>query len=266
MINLQDTLRILYYNGTSYVDYSTALSQVKGSQSATVELSTTSFLYVGYRKPLKNISLVVSTVSIISSVLSVSLLGNSNLNITDETQNLTRSGNLFWTNPLPAYTYTLENETLHWYKIASSVATSAITLQSVSRFFCDYVDVIAIMPALADINLFGSSTDIYNIIELSKENILQKLTNAGKLTQQSFVSIFDFSDVYELNKASAYDVVSQICLLLSDNENDKYEKLAKNYEKKSTEFLNTYYLSFDNSTDILNKSTIKQVKTGRLMR
>jgi len=266
MINIQDTLRILYYNGTSYVDYSTVLSQVKGSQTASIELSSTKFLYVGYRKPLKNLSLVLSTVSIVSTVLSVSSLGNADVVVTDETQNLTRSGNLFWTNPLPQYTYALQSETVYWYKISTSVATGTIVLQALSRFFCDYVDVIAIMPALSDTNLFGTTTEIYNIIELSKENILQKLTNAGKLTQQSFVSIFDFDNVYELNKASAYDTVAQICLLLSDNENDKYEKLAKNYEKKSSEFLNTFYLSFDNSTDVLNKSTIRQVKTGRLMR
>lgn len=265
MLNTQDLLTIYSYNGSTYTDLSVALNELKSDNTASITLSTTTVLYVGYRKKINNLSFVMTTLNSTANTLVVEAVGYGALVVIDETKNFTKLGNIFWTNP-DFTVSTINSKEMYWYKISASTTLSSITFEAITQYFCNVSDVKAILPQLSDANLFGNDKAIYNIIELSKENIIQKLTNKGILTKQSHVSIFDFTRIYELNKASSYDVVANICLLLSDNDGDKYEKLHKEYKAKAEEFLNTYFFSYENSTDVLNSSAIRQVKTGVFVR
>lgn len=223
MINRNVTRTIL--NGVETTAKTKSLSNVP----LTCALTTTTYLYLGFKQPFTTRYINLSVVNTNACTLAVSYWDGSAWtaveDLVDETNGFTQSGFISWLNfgqwdrksQTPIIAVGSENEAqldleYYWVRITTSVDMSATTaIQSVTNLFCHDTLMATYYPEiLSDTRYLPSNrTDFMEQYQAAKDHVVRRMRQMGKITDEG--DILDIVDVsVAAVHATAYIILNPI--------------------------------------------------------
>lgn len=267
----QDKLTILY----NTEDISENLYKVAGEQSISLDAST--YLYIGFRKPLSQLFCEIKTINSNDNTLVVEKWNGSwtAVNHADETQGLKESNFLFISDFANEAVTTVEGEELYWIRLSSDSITSSVELRMINLLLNSEEDLIDEEPDVAQFYPDAISSHIYSMIS-AKKYIMRKINNGGMNKYNSIdlryyqMNVFDVFDINELRECSTYYSLYKIYHNISEAD-DNYRQKALDYLEKfqsSFALFSDAKLSMDKEDDgeeseAENKESVQTVKLVR---
>lgn len=256
MIDKREKLKILYFDGTSFSDFSSKLAQMKDEFEVETILNSSSFLYVGFHKPIKNFYAAVFESSTSNEKLVFEIFKNGSweeVTATDETFAFKKSGFISLQEEMTEAT--INDETLYFIRISCS---SEITfkLSAISMLLCSIKDLEAVYPPISNEDFLLGKKSLHVAMELTKNNIIQHLRNKPTILKDDRrLAVFDLLDIQELRQAAAYKTVANVLRNNFNATDDKFYILSNDFFKKAEELLDVFYLTVDLEDDSIPKKT-----------
>ncbi|MCB0370141.1 MAG: hypothetical protein KDD45_12135, partial [Bdellovibrionales bacterium] len=220
MVNQNLKLTIIHNNDGTFEDLSFYAYDFS-KDSFDLQLLTTSYLYVGYYKPINSLYFAINTANTNSNTFTIEYYNGSSwdeLEATDDTVGLTRSGFINWDRNLTNDSLTsVDSKSKYWIRIKTSANHSATTnLQAINFVFCDDNDLKYEVPEITDINhLAGKTSHILTHVAVRNE-IIQTLNNKDlKHVNQTTglkedLTCWDILDANQLKQACVYLALAKI--------------------------------------------------------
>ena len=192
------------------------------------------------------------------------------LTIQDETLMFTQSGFIFFDKPKDTDNNNLwEANTINgikkfWLQLVPSVDFSVGTeVRGLSVLFSNDADLTRSRSNIVTKHAQGQQNDSWILKHVeARDEIIQRIRNAGNkkvkledidgegIFESKDITRFDFHDIDQLRQASKYFALTNIFRFeLSDEKDDKYELLARKYEKKASNAMNVFFLKIDFNDD-----------------
>lgn len=234
----QDKLTIIYNS----VNLSNELYKVDGSES--IILDPTTYLYVGFRKPISQLFIELETANTNDVDLIVEKYTDSwtEVDLNDETDNLNKSSLISMSDIEGESQVEVEGITENFIRISTSGATSAMLIRLINLMFSTADDLSEEEPYIDKFQPKTINSHIYSLIS-ARKYILRKINNGGSHKYNSTdlryynINQFDIFDVNELREASNYYALYKIYHNISDGLDDQYRQ-------KSIDYFNKYQSSF----------------------
>jgi hypothetical protein len=275
MLRIKEKLTILDDNNSVFTNYSTeALDYDRDTFTITLD-STTSYLYVGFYKPINTFYAEIDTANTNAGLLTGEYYNGSSwsslTNMFDETKSLVRSGFIQWDRNLTDETITtIDSIELFWYRFRPSVTHSATVLKGINTVFSDDTDLKREFFEIADLLPSGETSHILSHVA-SREQIIQAIRQGGLYKYNSAtrkdITAFDIHDVGQIKLASTYLTLSKIFGAVTDDPDDTYKDKSKEYRAQYGLAVKTPYIDIDTDDDgIRDAGETKQVRTTRIFR
>ena len=238
-------------------DYSRQLKSYL-DEGVTHTLLASDKLYIGYKKPIKDLYIEMSLLNAQSVNMSVKYYNGTAFDdveaLYDTTYQLTRSGFLAWESSDSEAATTIEGSELYWYEITVDADADAITFDGIGLILSSDFDLEAYEPQINASKYYPSGkTSFINFHEGTTSEIIQRLRNQGKgvWNGASFqdLTVFDLNRPEQLKVASVYMVLSKIFFNRSDSTEDKYYQKFMDYRRMHEEAFNVFFLSIDKNGD-----------------
>lgn len=203
------------------------------NDNISLTLLNTDYLYVSFKKPLKQVYIDLETANTTGGAISAQSssdgLSWASIDVLDETQGLKRSGFIH-----------LEPNSNTYYRFSLSISSSAMKIRGIGSQFCNESDLRLELPGVDRFYPRGFNSHI-NAIESATRYIVQKINNLGDMykydgTSCKMLNRYDFKNIDELKEPAKFYALHLICLSLSDSDD--------NYLKKSDIFLGKFNESF----------------------
>lgn len=271
----KNKLTIFHDDNSSFSDHSND-SFDYSRDSYLLQLKTTSYLYVGYYKPINVFYVEMKTVNTNSNNFTIEYYDSKNsiwkatTGLFDDTRGFTRSGFISWDRNLEYQdSNEINNETLVWIRLKPDAEHDVITeIQGINIVYSDDNDLITEFPSITDERYLATNSITHiNYHVAARNEIIQRLRNNGHLkikptetyvySQQksSFgylpenISPWDVLDMGEIRHASMFLTLSKIFYSLSDKESDYFEQKGKYYYNHFQDMFKTVALSIDRNDD-----------------
>jgi hypothetical protein len=233
----QDKLTIIYETE----NISENLYKVKGEESITLDAST--YLYIGFRKPLTQLFFEIKTANTndVELVVEKYTTDWTAVDHADETNGLKESDFLFLSDIDSENKTTVEGEELYWIRISADSATSATELRMINLLLNSEEDLVDEEPDIAQFYPDTIDSHVYSLVS-AKKYILRKINNGGMHKYNSTdlryyqMNVFDVFDINELREASTYYALYKIYHNISEADD--------NYKQKATDYLEKFQSSF----------------------
>lgn len=272
-------LTVLHDANGSFSNHSNDALDFSRDSFALTLTQTTSYLYIGYRKPINTIYFQLDTPNTNANTLSMQYWNGSSWttlsNAQDDTKGLTRSGFITWDrNQTNEATTTVNSTTLYWVRFQPSVTTSAMTVAGISFIFADDQDLKQEVPEITDSNHLAGKTSHILTHVATRNQIIQDLRNKDytrtnqNTSLKEDLTVWDILDANQLKQAAIFLSLSKIYFNFSDQPNDKYEQKSLAYFNKYEKAIALSRLSLDTDDDGLSDSfeTQKLFTTSRMVR
>lgn len=219
--------------------------------------ATTSYLYVGFYKPINTFYVSVSTVNTNSNSLSLEYYNGSSwvsLSCEDETKGFTRSGYISWERQDSHSSVSINSISKYYIRLRPSVTHSATVINGINLIFCDDNDLKYEVPEIGDTNhLAGKTSHILSCVA-STNQIIQDFRNKDyRKTNSSGESVditpWDLLEINQIKQAAVFLTLSKIYFNFSDNPDDKYSDKYKEYYKRYQDALSLARLNLDTDDD-----------------
>jgi len=277
MLRVKNKLTVFDDNNSSFTDYSReALDFDRDAFTITLN-SSTSYLYVGFYKPINIFYVELGTANTNAGVLAGEYYnGTTWASLTgmyDETASLTRSGFIqFDRNLTDEASVAVDGTIKYWYRFRPSVTHSATIINGLNLVFADDNDLKREHYEISDALPSGESSFILAHVA-ARDEIIQYLRNSGHYKQSlsdglnKDVTIFDILDMGQIKLAATYLALSKIMLSRQDEVDDYYMQQSRHYRGMYSTAIKTFYLDLDQNDDGI-KDISEQLgsATGRLLR
>lgn len=265
MIKTNEKLSILYDDNGVFTDYSKQLSNYSRGSATITYISAEDIIYVGFKKPINQFYVDITTLNINAVDLSLKYYDGSSYvepdGLYDDTDGFTRSGFIRWdrnqknaSDELDEAVSTVNTQEKYWYKITLSGDSSEFILNGINVVFCDDED---LKRELFEIDQYlpsGQSSHILTL-EACRDEIVQSLNLYGKskkdatTERESDISVFDLLDFSEVKLASTYLALAKIMMNVSDQVDDAYLQKSQMYRSKYNDILSNMSIRIDADDD-----------------
>lgn len=264
---------VTHDDDASFVDKTFEARSYSGDSFGLELVSAEDYLYVGLYKPFNSIYVEMATANTNANTLALEYfdkdaLAFTSLDLLDESKGFTRSGFLTFQKPVDAQnqnawaTTTVNGDELYWIRLKPSADHSVGTIvQGLNIVFSNDDDLVEERSNIVSKHASNQPTGSWILKhQAAKKEIIQKIRDKGNMKFRSndnrphlrFADIneFDLLDFTQLRQASKFLVLSKIFLFeLSDEEDDKYFMVGKDYEDKFKSAMEVFFLSLDKDDD-----------------
>ena len=258
MININEKLNILYYNGSTYTDYTNELAEY-GRDSATITLASTDSIYVGFYKPINTFYLYLTTANTNTIAMTLQYWNGSAfaapVGFYNDTNGLKRSGFIRWDrNQVAEAKTTINASERYWYKIDVDTDTTEMIIAGLNILFSDDQDLKSEVPSIDKMIPDGFTDHILSHVAARNE-LIRDLRSDGRYKEDlstgklKDITAFDLLDISQVKLASTYLALSKIFLNSSDDPLDTYNEKSKVYKTHYTSTMNMFYLNVDEDDD-----------------
>jgi len=273
MLDLNEKLTIIFHNKTTgdYENKTLYLNQFKEEYSHSVNFDNNIDLYIGFKKPIKNFYVHLSTP--LESPIEI-LFEHSTQNgmqtikdVYDETHGFSKSGFIQY-KELGSSNFTVADIKCYWVKISTaSTDENELSFCAINMLLNSIYDLSAKYPQIIQEDFFLGKASLHVAIENARNEVLSKIIRKG-LTAESDarLTVFDLLDVQEIREAATFLTLANIFEMVSDNADDKFSRLSKSFFKKFEASFNLYSLTIDKNQSGDGASQNFQVKCARLLR
>lgn len=250
-------------DGVEYTDISLQLKEYD-TPATSLELTTSSYLYIGYSKPFNSFFLELDTKSVAGATLSAEYYDGSTwqaLTIFDESQAFSKSGFIYFEKPENFSSVEIDGESKYFIRLAPSLDTGAVTSKLLDVMFSSDLDLIKIRENIVSkFALQGTwaakhiAARDHIIQEIrDKGNVKEVKKDAGLITEEILykdITKHDFLEPMQLRVAAAYFALYLIFWFeLSDEEGDKWQLKAGEMYRLYEKAINTFFIALDLNDD-----------------
>lgn len=219
--------------------------------------STEDYLYLGLAKPFGATYVAVSTANVNANTLAAEIWDGTAwtaVELTDETEGLTRSGFMFW-DKVGMTSSAVDGEDAFYLRLRPSADQSATSVRGVNLVFSDdnqlkseffEIDNSSLLPAGENSFITKHASTRNRIIQEFRK--LKYRTQVGTAQPQS-LDQWDLIDIFEVREAATFLTLSEIFFNLSDSLEDHWWIKYKEYQKKYEEMIRIATLSIDSDDD-----------------
>jgi hypothetical protein len=255
-----DTKLTVYHDANGvFADHSSEAHDFSRDSFSLTLSSTTSYLYIGYRKPINSLFVSIGTVNTNANSFTAQYYNGSTwtaLSVSDDTKGFTRSGFMTWDRNQTNQAATSINSTsLFWIRLRPSVTHSATILNGINFLFADDNDLTFEVPEITDSNhLAGKTSHVLTHVAV-RNQILQSLNNKNlkkhNLTTglQEDLNAWDLLDYNQLKQAAVFLALSKIYFNFSDQVGDKYSVKSESYYNQFKSAFEVSRLALDTNND-----------------
>jgi hypothetical protein len=264
MLDSKILLDFRYYSDPTYTDYTKQLGD-ESTGSATITLTDSNYIYIGFYKPVAEIYFEFTTANTNANTLAVQYYSTASsdwasLTVIDETNGFTENGFLHFTRPVDSNDNddwgetTIDSEELYWLRIQPSVAHSETVYKYVGLLFSDAKSLAMYNPYINDSSMLMGETTHLKMHCAARNQIIQKLFVEGQIKLDSSykktrITGWDVLDKNEIKDAAAYLALSLIYFNLSDQPEDNWAVKSNKYDIMYKELISTIYLTLDKNDD-----------------
>lgn len=241
MANINDKRLTVLFNST---DLSTLAAKMGEEEtSLTISNFSTDALYIGYKKPIKNIFFEVSQALTSGVSKSVSIWDGSAwvaISAVDDTKNFNKSDLLYLDGDqvLNNKEKNINGKTLFWVRVSFS-ANGSVKFKGINTLFCSESDLKNEEPSMAKMYPREIQSHIFSLVA-AREFILRRINNSdgwyktedGYISCQDFTQ-FDIFNIDELRDAAVFYTLHRIF----DNRSNEADDF---YSQKSEKYLNRF--------------------------
>jgi len=241
MLDTSTKLTVLYYNGSTYTDYSNKFFE-PAREAQVIQVTDSDYIYVGFSKPINKLYLDLSVANTTASTMTVEYYNDSVWasvsNLYDDTRGCTRNGFIQWdyidVNDVDKTT--IDSKELFWYRISfSTTLHSTTSFNCFTMIFADDQDLKREFISILDDSFFAESQASHFLVHVStRDYIVQQLRNKGyyKIDSSGYrvlLTAWDLFDNDEIRQAAVYFALSRIFESVSDNPEDHNQFMAEKY-------------------------------------
>lgn len=242
-------------------DYSHNLSNFDGIE--TLSITTSSYIYLGFKKPIHTAYFDVENANTASNILSVEKYDGTwkVVDRLDDTNGFRESGFIYFDEFSDEALTTINNEEMYWIRISTTTIDSgAIGFRHINLMFCSEKD---LLKRDSNINRMYPMDDDRNIIEShllalmdARDTVINDINNLGRLKyngiEVSLLNQWDFLDIDELRHITIDKALENA----NRNTNDSGGEFRKNaelnrkdYERGINKFRTNHLLKIDLNDD-----------------
>lgn len=265
MVDPQSKLTVIFFNGTTYTDYSDSAADYLRDEFTLSLDSVDDYLYIGFSKPFNATFAALTTPNVNANSLAAQYFDGTtwqNLSLSDDTKGMVRSGFIGWdkTNMIAT---TINGVNKFYIRIRPSVTHSATVYRGLNILFADdnalkqeffEADNANLLPA-------GETSQLVNHVA-ARNSIIQMLRNKGIEKQGSGSSAlknlnaFDLHSLEQMRQSATMLCLSKIFFMLSDSKEDTWWAKYEEYQDKFEESFQLLLLSLDTNDD--GKETVDE--------
>ena len=244
-----ESLKVLHNS----VDYTRdAFDFTRDSFSINYEIGE--YVYIGYRKPFRDIYIDILTVG--TSINGLFEYWNgliwATLDVLDDTRSLTRSGFVNYVNPDDWALATVSTVEQFYIRYSQDV-TETLGFNGINTILCADNDLDEKYRKISRY-LKSGETSFIKTHQTVRKDVIQKIRNKGGLSVAGVndvkdITEWDLLDRSQLKNASVYYALENIFDGVSDSVEDKYDELAKKFKKKGDDAFRTFLLAIDKDDD-----------------
>jgi hypothetical protein len=276
MVDNNIKLTVYHDANTVFTDLSKECLDFSRDTVSVTLAASTSYLYVGFRKPINSIYINLDTPNTNACTLSMQFYNGTSwtslADAQDDTKGLTRSGFITWSrNQLLDSEYTVNSTLKYWVRFQPSVTNSATVVSGISFLFADDQDLKQEVPEIADSNHLAGKVSHVLTHTAVRNQIIQDLRNKDYKHKNLVtglnedLTVWDILDANQLKQAAIFLALSKIYFNFSDTTDDKYDQKSKSFEAKYNKALDLARLSIDDNNDG-KIDTFEQLKEFSQMR
>lgn len=271
MIDSRIQLTVFHDADSTFTDHSYGAADFSRDPFSLTLNSATSYLYVGYYKPINALYFELATPNGNAASLTFEYYNGTAwtaLTVRDETNGLTRSGFILWDRPALMASTTINSVAKFYVRCRPSATTTAISVRGLNLVFCDdnslkqefyEVDNSSLIPA-------GQSSHIMSHVA-ARNQIMQELRNKGfvkynSATGEESLTQWDLLDIFETKEAAKYLALSKIFFSLSDQQDDNWAKKHTEYADRYDATMKALELTLDSDDDgVVDDEEVRAAKT-----
>ena len=271
MLNISNLLNIYFREG---IDGYTDNTMVLGNPSNNTALFTggiSKTLYLGYKKPIKNIFFDIETVnsSAFDSVFTIKYHNGTTwteIDYFDETEGFKKSGVIQWAELSDQAESEVNESTMYWISITSEVLQIDTAINYIGLLLSTDEDLVLENPYIMDDDLLMGQSNHLKAHISARDEIVQSFANKGNIkTSGESLSYWDMLNASEFRMGSIFLALSKIYFNLSDRSDDMWLRKSEEYRKRYLDQIDLYFstidLDDDGVTDTIEKSASATCKT-----
>ncbi len=279
MLRIRNKLTVLDDANSVFTDFSNeALDYDRDTFTITLNQST-SYLYVGFTKPINIFYIEVGTVNTNAGTFSAEYFNGDDVDFAslvgfhDDSSSLTRSGFFQWDrNQIKEEATTINGLERFWYRFRPTATHSATVINGLNIVFADDTDLKREYFEIAELLPNGESSHILTHVA-ARDEIIQFLRNSGHFKESiatgtvNDITPFDILDVGQIKLAATYLVLAKIFLGVQDSNDDVHIEKSRHFKSLYKSAIKTFYLDIDFDDDgVRDESEQLAPSTGVLLR
>lgn len=275
MLKTKNKLTILDDNNSTFTDYSREGLDYDRDTFTTTLSSTTSYLYVGFYKPINMFYVEAGTANVNAGAFVAQYYNGTTWSsmegFYDETASFTRSGFIQWDRGQDDEAKTtVDSVELFWYRFRPSADHSATVINGLNLVFSDDTDLKREFFEISEYLPAGEASHILTHVA-SRDHIIQVLRNGGQFKTNSGtrkdLTAFDLHDIGQIKLASTYLTLSKIFSSVIDDPEDVFKQKSDSYKGDYAMAIKAPFIDVDSDDDgIRDASENKQIRTTRIFR
>ena len=269
MLRTKNKLTVLDDDNSSFSDYSVeALDFDRDTFTITLD-SSTSYLYVGFEKPINTFYCELGTANTNAGVFTGEFYNGSTWatlsGLYDETASLTRSGFIQWDrNQTDEAATSVNSVEKFWYRFSPSVTHSATVIKGLNLIFADDTDLKREFFEVSDFLPSGETSFILTHVA-TRDHIIQVLRNSGRYKKdlggtKKDITVFDILDLGQIKLAATYLALSKIFSNVQDTETDMYRQKSIDYYSLYSMAEKNGFLTLDTDDDGITDDSERLVR------
>lgn len=276
MLRIKNKLTVFDDANATFTDYSReALDYDRDTFTITLD-SSTSYLYVGYYKPINTFYLELGTANANAGTLVGEYYNGTTwvaiTNLYDESSSLTRSGFVQWDRGLTDEALVAINSVeKFFYRFRPSVTHSATVINGLNIVFSDDTDLKREFFEASNFLPSGETSHVLTHVA-ARDHIIQVLRNSGAfkntaLGENKDITAFDIHDAGQIKLASTYLVLSKMFGAVMDDPDGLYKTKSDDYMTNFSMAIKAPFIDLDRNDDGINDASEKvQFRTLRMFR
>lgn len=274
------------YDGVEYTDITLQLKEYD-TPATSLELTTSSYLYVGYSKPFNSFFLELDTKSAAGALLSAEYYDGSTwqaLALSDESQGFSKSGFIYFEKPENFSSVDVDGSSKYFIRLTPSLDTGAVTAKLLDVMFSSDLDLTKIRENIVSKFALQGTWAAKHIA--ARDHIIQEIRNrgsikevkkdAGLITEEILykdITKHDFLEPMQLRVAASYFALYLIFWFeLSDEEGDKWQLKAGEMYRLYEKAVEPFFIALDLDDDgvqgeddkAANTSSVRTIITGTI--
>lgn len=257
-IDTKTTLSVKYEDAdNNFTDYSFKASVFERDAFSIDLIAESSFLYIGYDKPLNAVYFNSKTPDYTEASMTLEYFNNQSwakLEPSDDTVAFMRAGFVKWDRPTSQASHVIDGKKAYWYRFSVSETRTSLEFKGINLIFADDYELSLEQPYISSSEFLGLNSSHILSHVAARNEILQKLANLDyyKINTEGMrenINAWDLHVISEIKQAAVKLTLSKIYRNMSDDPNDAWDYKSKLYYKDYENALQLARLSLDINND-----------------